>query len=59
MKLQPLNYDNKFEGKIHVSIKSNLENSCTIYGSKGFIKVKEPWSPSNNFIEISTKNIFT
>ena len=43
-----LNYDNKFEGKIHVSIKSNLENSCTIYGSKGFIKVKEPWSPSNN-----------
>ena len=54
-----LNYDNKFEGKIHVSIKSNLENSCTIYGSKGFIKVKEPWSPSNNdIIEISSKKHF-
>jgi predicted dehydrogenase len=54
-----LNYDNKFEGKIHVSIKSNLENSCTIYGSKGFIKVKEPWSPSNNnIIEISSKRHF-
>ena len=54
-----LNYDNKFEGKIHVSIKSNLENSCTIYGSKGFIKVKEPWSPSNNdVIEISSKKHF-
>ena len=54
-----LNYDNKFEGKIHVSIKSNLENSCTIYGSKGFIKVKEPWSPNNNdVIEISSKKHF-
>ena len=54
-----LNYDNKFEGKIHVSIKSNLENSCTIYGSKGFIKVKEPWSPNNNdVIEISSNKHF-
>lgn len=54
-----LNYNNKFEGKIHVSIKSNLENTCTIYGSKGFIKVKEPWLPSNNdVIEISSKKHF-
>tara|TARA_X000001036_G_scaffold345740_1_gene325566 strand:- start:97 stop:1035 length:939 start_codon:yes stop_codon:yes gene_type:complete len=54
-----LNYDNKFEGIIHVSIKKNLENTCTIYGSKGFIKVKNPWLPNNDtIIEISSKNHF-
>ena len=38
-----LDYDNKFEAKIHVSIKDNLNNICTIRGSKGSLKIIEPW----------------
>ena len=54
-----LNYDNKIEGKIRVSIKSNLDNKCIIYGSKGFIKVNNPWLPNKeSIIEISSKNHF-
>lgn len=54
-----LNYDNKFEAKIHVSIKDNLNNICIIKGSKGFIKVIEPWKPgTNSSIEITTKKHF-
>ena len=54
-----LNYDNKFESKIHVSIKTNLNNICKIYGSKGFIKINEPWLPSkNSTIEVSSNKHF-
>mgnify|MGYP001163953846 FL=1 len=54
-----LNYDNRIEGKIRVSIKSNLDNKCIIYGSKGFIKVNNPWLPDKeSIIEISSKNHF-
>tara|TARA_B100001057_G_scaffold392070_1_gene400532 strand:+ start:2534 stop:3472 length:939 start_codon:yes stop_codon:yes gene_type:complete len=54
-----LTYSNKIKGKIKVSIKSNLDNKCTIYGSKGFIKVNNPWLPNNEaVIEISSKNHF-
>ena len=41
-----LDYDNKFLGKLHVSLKSHLENICIINGSKGYIKIKEPWLPN-------------
>lgn len=54
-----LNYDNKIEGKIHVSFKKNLENICVIYGSKGFIKINEPWLPSkSSIIEVSSNKHF-
>ena len=54
-----LNYDNKIEGKIHVSFKSNLNNICIIHGSKGFIKINEPWTPKmNSTIEVSSNNHF-
>ena len=54
-----LEYNNKFKGKIKVSIKSNLENSCVIHGTKGSIKVNSPWLPNKDtVIEISNKNHF-
>ena len=54
-----LNYDDKFESKIHVSFKTNLNNICKIYGSKGFIKINEPWLPSkNSTIEVSSNKHF-
>ncbi len=54
-----LEYNNKFKGKIKVSIKSNLENSCVIHGTKGSIKVNSPWLPNKEtVIEISNKNHF-
>ena len=54
-----LNYDNKFESKIHVSFKKNLNNICKIYGSKGFIKINEPWLPGkDSIIEVSSNKHF-
>ena len=42
-----LDYDNKFIGNLHVSIKSNLDNCCIIKGSNGYIKINNPWLPNN------------
>ena len=54
-----LDYDKKFEGKIHVSFKKHLNNVCIIHGSKGFIKINEPWLPSkNSTIEVSSNKHF-
>ena len=54
-----LNYNNEFEAKIHVSFKTNLDNICLIKGSKGMIKVNEPWLPNkNSLIEITKKEHF-
>ena len=54
-----LDYDNKFEGKIHVSFKKNLNNVCKISGTKGFIKINEPWLPGkNSTIEVSSNKHF-
>ena len=54
-----LEYSNKFTANIHVSFKKHLDNSCTIHGTKGFIKIKEPWLPNlNTEIEVSSKNHF-
>ena len=54
-----LDYENKIEGKIHVSFKTNLNNICIIYGSKGFIKINEPWLPGkNSSIEVSSNKHF-
>lgn len=54
-----LNYNNEFEAKIHVSFKTNLDNTCLIKGSKGMIKVNEPWLPNkNSLIEITKKEHF-
>ena len=40
-----LNYDNKFEGVLNVSLKANLNNICKIYCENGYIKINEPWLP--------------
>jgi predicted dehydrogenase len=54
-----LDYENKFECKIHVSFKENLNNICKINGSKGFIKINEPWLPNqNSTIEVSSNKHF-
>ena len=54
-----LNYDDKFEGKIHVSFKNNLNNICIINGTKGSIKINEPWLPNNkSLIEVTNKKHF-
>ena len=54
-----LDYNNKFNGKIHVSFKKDLNNSCIIHGSKGFIKINEPWLPcKTSSIEVSSNNHF-
>ena len=54
-----LNYDDKFEGKIHVSFKNNLNNICIINGTKGSIKINEPWLPNNkSSIEVTNKKHF-
>ena len=52
-------YDNKFEAKIHVSIKNDLNNICIIRGSKGNIKIIKPWDPGiNSIIEVTNKKHF-
>ena len=54
-----LNYNNEFEGKIHVSIKNNLKNICIIKGSKGSLKINEPWKPDKtSVIEVTNKKHF-
>ena len=42
-----------------MSFKTNLNNVSIIRGSKGFIKINEPWLPSkNSSIEVSSNNHF-
>ena len=54
-----LNYKDKIDGKIHVSLKTNLDNICVVRGTKGFIKINEPWLPNkDSIIEISSKKHF-
>tara|TARA_B100001057_G_scaffold73310_1_gene67647 strand:+ start:3347 stop:4294 length:948 start_codon:yes stop_codon:yes gene_type:complete len=54
-----LDYKSKIQGKIHVSFKVNLENTCKIYGKKGFIKINEPWLPNKKtIIEVSSNKHF-
>ena len=49
-----LNYNNKIKGKIRVSFEENLESVCKIFGSKGEIRIKDPWIPkSNSIIEVN------
>jgi len=41
-----LDYDNRFQGKLHVSLKTHLDNTCVINGTKGYIRIHDPWLPS-------------
>ena len=41
-----LDYDNRFQGKLHVSLKTHLNNTCVINGTKGYIRIHDPWLPS-------------
>ena len=52
-----LNYDNKFEGKLNVSLKNNLNNVCKIICKNGYVKINEPWLPGlKTNIEISVND---
>ena len=52
-----LNYDNKFEGKLNVSLKDNLNNVCKIICKNGYVKINEPWLPGQKTnIEISVND---
>ena len=52
-----LNNDNKFEGKLKVSLKSNLDNICKINFENGYIKINQPWLPEKKTnIEVSLKD---
>ena len=52
-----LDYDNKFQAKLHVSLKSHLNNICIINGTRGYIKINEPWLPGKKtYIEVSVNN---
>lgn len=54
-----LNYNNEFESKIHVSFKNNLDNVCIIKGTKGSLKINEPWQPGvNSSIEVTNNKHF-
>ena len=54
-----LNYNNEFEAKINVSIKNDLNNICIIKGTKGSLKISEPWMPNiNSLIEVTNKKHF-
>ena len=54
-----LNYNDEFESKIHVSFKNNLDNVCIIKGTKGSLKINEPWQPGiNSSIEITNNKHF-
>ena len=54
-----LNYNNEFDCKIHVSIKNDLNNVCIIKGTKGSLKINEPWAPDiNSSIEVTNNKHF-
>jgi len=54
-----LNYDNKFDGILNVSLKANLSNICKIYCENGYIKINEPWLPGQKTnIEVSVNDHF-
>lgn len=54
-----LNYDNKFDGILNVSLKANLSNFCKIYCENGYIKINEPWLPGQKTnIEVSENDHF-
>ena len=51
--------DDNYECDMHVSLKNNLKNICKIQGSKGYIKILNPWLPNkNSLIEISSNKHF-
>ena len=51
--------DDSYECDIHVSLKNNLKNICKIHGSKGYIKILNPWLPNKkSLIEISSDKHF-
>ena len=42
-----------------ISFKTNLKNSCTIYGTKGIINIPSPWLPPvKSYIEIFNDNSY-
>ena len=51
-----LSINNKINCEIKVSLEENLENSSIIYGSKGSLKITQPWLPEKKtFLEINSK----
>ena len=51
-----IKFENLFNLEASISIKNKLDNSSTIFGSKGLLKVPSPWLPSKrSFIEVSNQ----
>ena len=51
-----IKFKNLFDLEASISIKKNLENTTTIFGSNGNLKVLNPWLPNDKtIIEISNK----
>tara|TARA_B100000787_G_scaffold156730_1_gene133062 strand:+ start:1139 stop:2146 length:1008 start_codon:yes stop_codon:yes gene_type:complete len=51
-----IKFENLFDLEANVSIKNKFENSSTIFGSKGKLKVLSPWLPNKtSIIEVSNK----
>ena len=49
--------NNSIEAKIHVSLKSNLPNNCTIYGTKRNLIISNPWLPQKkSVLEVNSNN---
>ena len=49
-----IKFENLFDLEASVSIKNRFQNSSTIFGSKGMIKIPSPWLPNKrSFIEVS------
>ena len=48
--------NDKFKANVKVSIKSNLENKCKIFGTRGEIIIDNPWLPENKGTITVTNN---
>ena len=54
-----LSIDNRINIKMNTSIRKEMDNFSTIFGSKGKIKIPEIWSPGKkNILEISIGNSY-
>lgn len=52
-----LTYDNSIISEISVSLNKNLDNTTKIIGTKGIIKILNPWTPGKkSFLEVYRNN---
>ena len=52
-----IKFENLFDLEAKVSIKNKFENSSTIFGTRGMLKIPSPWLPNkNSSIEVSSQD---